>query len=356
MMIIRPCAARDLDALLALAESASVGLTTLPADRGLLEERVRASEHAFARKVLRPAGETYLFVMENLLTGKILGTCGILSRVGGFEPFYSYSLETAVHASPQLGVSREMSTLHVKADHKGPSEIGTLFVHPDGRGGGNGRLLSLSRFLFMAAFPERFAEFVLAEMRGVVDAVGHSPFWEAVGRHFFDIEFAEADMQSATDKQFIADLMPKHPIYIPMLPPEVQAVIGKVHPETVPAVRLLEQEGFAFANAVDIFDGGPMYRARVREVRTVRTSRVVTVARVVPQCATETPLLVSNERLDFRVCQGVLDVGEDGQAAMPRDVALALGVRLGDAVRFVEARPRAETGSTVQQDAAAARA
>ncbi len=343
MMIIRPCAEGDLDDLLRLAQSASVGLTTLPPDRGLLEERIRASQHALGRNITRPAGETYLFVLENLLTGSLCGTAGVVARVGGFEPFYSYALETTHHASPQLGVHKEVAVLHLRADHKGPSEIGTLFLHADARGGGNGRLLSLSRFLFMAAFPERFAEQVIAEMRGVVDAAGNSPFWRAVGHHFFDMDFPRADMLSAADKQFIADLMPKHPLYIPILPPDVQDVIGQVHPETRPALSLLEQEGFTFADAVDIFDAGPMYRAKVAEVRTVRASRVGTLAKVVGQLdAGAAGFIVANERLAFRACLGAAAV-EDDQVTLTGDVALRLQLRLGDPVRYVEARPAGES-------------
>lgn len=341
MMIVRPVRADDLDAVLALAESAGVGLTTLPPDRKLLERRIRASVNALGGEVDRPAGEAYLFVMEDLTTGALRGTCGVVARVGGFEPFYSYTVKTHVHASKQLHVSKDLQVLHLVVNHKGPTEIGTLFLHPDARGGGNGRLLSLSRFLFLGAFPQRFDEQVIAEMRGVLTEEGESPFWNAIGRHFFDMDFARADVLSATDKQFIGELMPKHPLYIPMLGAEAQAVIGKVHRETRPALRLLEQEGFRYNHQVDIFDGGPMVEAPRRAIRSIRESRRATVAGVVPACATETPLIIANERLDFRACLGKVEVREDGSVDLPRDVALALGVRLGDPVRYVAARPTA---------------
>jgi arginine N-succinyltransferase len=339
MMIVRPVRADDLPAVVALAESASIGLTTLPPDRRLLDRRIRASINAFAADVERPAGEAYLFVMEDLTTGQLRGTCGVVARVGGFEPFYSYAVKTHVHASKQLHASKDIGVLHLVQNHKGPTEIGTLFVHKDARGGGAGRLVSLSRFLFIAAFPHRFDEQVIAEMRGVVTAQGQSPFWNAIGRHFFAMEFAQADVLSATDKQFIGELMPKHPLYIPMLPPEAQSVIGQVHDETRPALRLLEQEGFRYNHQVDIFDGGPMVEAGLREIRSIRESRRATVGRIVPTSGVDAPMIIANERLDFRCCLGSVEVTGDGLVDLPRDVALALGVRLGDAVRYVSARP-----------------
>ena len=79
---------------------------------------------------------------------------------------------------------------------------------------------------------------MVSEIRGVLDKRGQSPFWDALGRHFFGIDFAEADRLSIVNKKFIADLMPDHPIYIPLLPPEAQAVIGKPHAESAKAVTL----------------------------------------------------------------------------------------------------------------------
>src|SRR5438046_10223693 len=115
-------------------------------------------------------------------------------------------------------------------------------------------------------------------MRGYVDQTGRSPFWEAVGRHFFEFDFYRADVLCGLgEKQFIADLMPRHPIYLPLLRPEVQAVVGRVHHDTEPALALLRAEGFEPVNEVDIFDAGPLVRANVDEIRTIRQARLSTV-------------------------------------------------------------------------------
>ncbi|HZN69665.1 MAG TPA: arginine N-succinyltransferase, partial [Tepidisphaeraceae bacterium] len=228
MLVIRPVSISDLDQLLALTASTGYGLTTLPADPQFLRKRILKSQRSFDGIGDRPAGETYLFVMEDAATGKVVGTSGVVSKVGGFEPFYAYRIETTVHESKFLGVRKEIQVLHLVAEHNGPCEIGSLFLSPEYRGGSNGRLLSLSRFLFMADNEACFDPVVLAEMRGVVDAEGRSPFWDAVGKHFFHIDYPRADYLSVIDKRFIADLMPKHPIYITLLPPEAKAVIGLV--------------------------------------------------------------------------------------------------------------------------------
>lgn len=343
LYVVRPSTLADLEAVHALATVTKVGLTTLPPDERLLKERLQATRNALQSEISRPGGESYLFVMEDLSTGLVVGTTGIIAKVGGYDPFYSYELQTTLRESEALGVRKEIRSLHLRANHSGPTEIGTLFLHPDHRRHGVGRLLSLSRFLFMADHPERVDEEVIAEMRGVNFGRGKgSPFWEAVGRHFFDIDFGHADALSAADKGFIADLMPKHPIYIPMLPAEVQNVIGEVHQETRPARRLLEQEGFAFADQVDIFDAGPLLRARRGAIRAVAESRRGRVARLSPMSdEVEAAMLVSNGRLDVRVGMGPLVELETGEVEIARDLALALQVRLGDEVRYVEPRARA---------------
>ena len=177
--------------------------------------------------------------MEDLSKGAIIGTCSIYSKVGGFEPFYHYQIEQSRHASSDLDVEKNIDVLHLSEVHDGPTEIGSLFLSPDYWGSGHGRLLSLSRFLFMADFKERFENEVIAEMRGVVDDQGKSPLWSALGAHFFQIDFPKAETMSSKSKKFIADLMPKHPIYIPLLPQKAQEVIGEVHDNTRPALSLI---------------------------------------------------------------------------------------------------------------------
>lgn len=335
MFVIRPVQASDLDGLLALAEQTSFGLTTLPKDADWLAGRIRDSEEAFRRLPdQRPRGEAYLFVLDDTATARVLGTAGIVSKVGGFEPFYAYRIETRVHESKMLGIRKEIQTLHLEKEHDGPCEIASMFLHPELRGRGLGRPLSLARFLFIAEHPWSFDEMVIAEMRGVLDVAGRSEFWDAVGRHFFEIDYPKADYLSLLNKRFIADLMPTHPISIPLLPPAAQAVIGRVHPETEPALAILRQEGFADTGRVDIFEAGPIVGCPRDDLRLVRESMTAQVTALIAGPVGPGDHLVGTRDLAFRACQTTLTHPPAGGVGMPVEAAEALGVQIGDSVRF----------------------
>jgi arginine N-succinyltransferase len=343
MFVVRPVELNDLDRLLELADLTSFGLTTLPKDRSLLQKRIKFSLRSFQTlDDSEPGGQSYLFVLEDLETRIVQGTCGVVSKVGGFEPFYSYRIETSVHDSRMLNVRKEIPVLHLEEDHDGPCEIGSLFLDPAARHGGNGRLMSLSRFLFMAEYPHLFDPDVIAEMRGVIDDQGRSPFWDALGKHFFDLEFPKADYLSIVNKEFIGDLMPRYPIYIPLLPPEAQAVIGEVHELTRPARRLLESEGFTYQGCVDIFEGGPMLHCPREQIRSIRQSVSAMVAEV-GDVTSEEEFLIGSRKGGFRTVKGRM-ARRDAGVRLPAEIASALQVQPGDMVRSVtlrEARPEA---------------
>jgi len=335
MQLFRPIEEKDLAGLMALARATGGGLTTLPADEEFLAERIQETLRAFSSRVSSPGAQVYLFVLEDLGTGEIVGTSGLAARVGGFDPWYSYEIcrERFVHRP--LQVEKDIAVLHLKKEHRGPSETCSLFLRTDRRHSGSGRLLSLARFQFVGAFPKRFTPTVIAEMRGYIDQNGKSPFWEAVGRHFFDHEFYQADFISGHgDKEFIAGLMPRHPLYVPLLPADVQAVLGRVHHETEAALSLLLSEGFETTNEIDIFDGGPHLRALVPEIRTIRESRTATVRDVRPGAPAGAPThLLSNGRIGFRACLGTVLERREG-VLIAEDIAAALQLAPGDALTY----------------------
>ena len=339
MLVMRPIRHEHLDQLLELAGAATFGLTTLPQDRKLLAGRISDSIRAFEEIRGSPRGESYLLVMEDTEGGRIVGTSGIVSKAGGFEPFYAYRIETSIHHSDMLDVHKQIPTLHLVEEHNGPCEIGSLFLDPSYRKSGAGRALSLSRFLFMAEHPDHFDPVVIAEMRGVIDKAGRSPFWDAIGSHFFAIDFPSADYLSIVNKRFIADLMPKHPIYLPLLPFSAQQVVGKVHQNTVPARKLLESEGFSFSEMVDIFEAGPILSCPREEIRSVRESVRAEVVEVTDRTIDSENFLISNVDLDFRACSGRVDVREPQRVCLHGQTADALGIKVGQTVRFVTLRP-----------------
>ncbi|MEW6582993.1 MAG: arginine N-succinyltransferase [Actinomycetota bacterium] len=340
--MVRPVREDDLGALLTLAGSLEAPLTTLPSHAGNLEARVETSLRSFDPRIRTPGPEYYMFVLEDAAGGRVLGTCALMGRVGGFDPSYTYEVRRERSRHEPLGIRTDHEVLHLRREHKGPSEIGGLALHPDGRARGLGRLLSLSRFLFVHAHPQRFADRVIAELRGRVDAQGRSPFWEAVGRHFFQRDLAEADLLSGLgDKQFIEDLMPRHPIYTCLLPEEARQAIGRVHRETEPARALLDGEGFTELGEVDIFDAGPVLTAATAEIRTIRAARRAPVARLLPDPPQAPPVLLANGALDFRACIAPAPEGGDGVDLWARTARL-LGVAEGDEVTTAPLRGERE--------------
>jgi arginine N-succinyltransferase len=336
MMTIRPVQSEDMDALEYLANSAKVGLTTLPPDRKLLEKKIVASRDAFAAERNEPGNDHYLFVLEDSKTGVAVGTAGIVAAVGISEAFYSYRVGTVVHASRELGVYNKIPTLYLSNDYTGSTELRSLFLDPAYRKGKNGKLLSKSRFLFMAEFPHRFAQKVIAEMRGYSDENGRSPFWEGLGRRFFSMDFSQADFLTGIgDKHFIAELMPKHPVYANLLSEKTQAVIGQVHENTKPALSILEKEGFSYQGYVDIFDAGPTVEAQLKEVRAIRES--ITLPITIGTMPTEGEYhLISNRKVqEFRCCLAQLPMTKANEIAIDEMLAETLGVGSGDTARVV---------------------
>jgi arginine N-succinyltransferase len=219
------------------------------------------------------------------------------------------------------------------SDLKGSSEVGGLFLHPGERAGGLGMLLARSRYLFIARHRARFADRILAELRGVIDEGGGSPFWDGIAGRFFGMGFQEADAFNAVHGyQFIADLMPRHPVYVAMLPEAARAVIGLPHPSGRAAMRMLENEGFAFEDYIDIFDGGPTMTARTDQVKSVRDAKTAVVAAI--EEGGDVALVATGRLAEFRCTQGSVREVAGGVAIDPLAAEL-LGIGLGDEVIHV---------------------
>ena len=337
MIVVRGVQDADLDALVALASETGPGLTTLKPDRAALAGRIDRARRTFRRQAALPE-QGYLFVMEDTGTHDVIGVCGIEVAVGLDQPFYNYRVGTVVHASKELGVWTKMSLLNISHDLTGYAEVCSLFLSPRSRSHGAGGLLSRSRFMFIAQFRELFPERICAELRGHFDENGQSPFWRAVGSHFYQIDFNEADYLSAHGKKsFLAELMPRYPVYAELLPPDAQAAIALTHRDTLPARRMLEAEGLRYQNHVDIFDAGPVLECHVDDLRTVRDSALLTVRIGTGSPAGEHALrcLISNTSLDdFRV---VLSAAphDAGTIELSAEQAHALRVAAGAQVRVL---------------------
>jgi arginine N-succinyltransferase len=336
MIIIRPLQASDYDALHQIAIESGHGFTSLPVNEELLTKRINHSEASFNKDVSQPGDEGYLFVMEDTETGKVVGTSGIEAAVGLEDAFYHYHLGKVVHNSRELGIYNTVETLSLCNDYTGATEICTLFLGESHRKNNNGRFLSRFRFMFIAEHAERFSDTVIAEMRGVSDSDGRSPFWAWLEEHFFSMDFPTADYLTGIGKKvFIAELMPKYPIYVNLLSKDAQAVINKVHDKTVPALRLLEAEGFARKGYVDIFDAGPTVEANIKSIRTAVESERYQV--IIDDVSENNNYIVCNTKIKgFRAAQASVSIRETAkQVVLTQGVADALLVNEGDWVRIV---------------------
>jgi arginine N-succinyltransferase len=340
--IFRPAGRKDVEAVYELAKLTGGGFTNLPADRDAITAKLDRAEAAFARVEDSLDNDMFFFVLEELATGEIHGTSLIFSRIGDHWPFYSYRIERPSQRNEQLGKTVRNTVLMPSNDMNGASEVGGLFLHPGARAGGYGMLLARGRYLFMRRHRSRFADQAFADLRGVGDEAGLSPFWDAVGRHFFDMDFHEADtFNGIHGNQFISDLMPKHPIYVAMLPDAASAVIGRPHPSGQAALRMLLDEGFSTGTYVDIFDAGPTVVCKTDDIATIhkaRESKIVAIddAPVVTGNG-EKHLIATGQLQSFRLGYGLIGQSDDGLIVAP-DTAVALGLSVGDAVTHVERR------------------
>lgn len=331
-LVVRPARRDELGTLRDLARLSGPGFTSLPEDDALLDARLAKSVDAFAASPDAPGEEAYLLMLEDAASGAVLGCAGVKAAVGLKKPFFNYKVFTVAQASAEADRRFDMDVMLLVNEFTGCSEVGSLFVRPEGRGGGAGRLLAQARYLLMAADPSRFSGAVIAELRGDVGPDGQSAFWEDIGARFFRMTFNEADHLSAvSENQFILDLMPKYPIYIDLLSPRAREVIGKTHPDGAGARALLEWEGFRYDRVVDIFDGGPLVSAPRADIRTIRESRTGAARFGVPDNAV--PALVSSDRFpEFRVTRADVAVAGD-EMTVPPAVADVLQIEEGDAVR-----------------------
>ncbi|WP_295491214.1 arginine N-succinyltransferase [Sphingorhabdus sp. EL138] len=338
--LIRPANMGDLQPIYEMAKRTGGGFTNLPPDKKALSEKLERSAAGFDRVADDVADDLYVFVLQNSLTGEVRGTCQIFGKVGQRWPFYSYRIGALTQHSVELERTFRADILNLSTDLEGTTEVGGLFLHPGERAGGLGMLIARSRYLFIRNHRERFADRTIAELRGVIDEAGGSPFWDGVAGRFFGMSFQEADeFNGKFGNQFIADLMPKHPVYIAMLQESAKTVIGVPHPSGRAAMRMLENEGFAWENYIDIFDGGPTMTARTDQIRSIREAKDVTITEIShsagEQKSDQKKLLTLGRLHAFKAAYGWIDDRGDN-VIMDAECARALNISVGDQVTYVE--------------------
>ena len=341
MLIVRPIKESDWQGFFALSKQAGAGFTSLAMSEPDLKSMFLEGCASFAPGRKYEDGGIYLLVLQDMQTGVIAGISAIKSRIGIKKPFFSFKVLDIAQRSSVAHRHFNMEILMLVNEYVGVSEVGSLFVLPEHRKEGAGRLIAGARYLLMANAPERFSDKVISELRGVVNAQGEAPFWEGVGRKFFKMDFVEADsFPTKSDNQFIIDLMPKHPIYKDLLPQSAQDVIAQVHEEGHGAYRLLCSEGFRYEKCIDIFDGGPTVEVRFEDLRSVRLRQCRTVCsesdtRDNQDKESATLGFVCNKEIaNFRAIFGEIICTQS--AVYLNDLQkIALGVQAGEQVNFL---------------------
>lgn len=308
MLILRPVQRSDVTALQRLVALSPVGLASLPTECEALLDIIRVSEASFAADVSYNGEERYLFVLEDTERGCLLASSAWLATAGFSEPFYCFRNETFVHASRELNIHNKIHVLSLCHDLTGHSLLTGLHFAPEA----DEQAIALAirgALLFVATYPERFAESLVADVAGYSDGAGHAPFWEAVGRYFLDLTYAEAERLSVLrGRNVLAELMPGYPVYVPLLPDDAQEVMGQVHPQAEILFSVLLREGFESDHYIDIFDGGPTVHARTRALFSVAHSQELTAV------STRGLSIESDEPRAFCVKERV---GDDCSPGMP---------------------------------------
>ncbi|HEV8715967.1 MAG TPA: arginine N-succinyltransferase [Candidatus Binatia bacterium] len=272
--LLREATAADVPQVLRLARV--LDSINLPTEENDLVALIHRSTLSFRGKIQDRQDGMYLFVLEERATQRIAGTAMIIAKHGTPEsPHFYLEMATDQRYSKTLKKMFRHTYLILRRCLDGPTEVGGLIVDPAYRQheGKIGKQLSFVRFLYLAMYPERFEDEVVAEMMPPLTADKESLFWECYGKRVTGLSFREADKLSTKDKEFIDTLFPSIPLYVCMLPVEVQEQIGQVGPDTRGAVHLLEKVGLRFLRHVDPFDGGPYYGAKVGEIVLVQQFR-----------------------------------------------------------------------------------
>jgi len=338
MLVIRPVEKADLDDLLRLAKMAGSGMTSLSQDSEVLAGNIALAQESFSR-LTGDRNDYFLLVMEDTDKNKVVGTSGVYAKTGSRQAFYAYRLMSVTHYSHSLEKENRSGLLHLTNDYSDCSEVGTLFLDPAYRG--NGHWLSRSRYMLMAQHPERFAVEVIAELRGVIDEKGESPFWNDIGAHFFGMSYDEADrLCGKGSNQFITELMPKYPIYTNLLSNEARQSLGQPHQATRRAMDLLLAEGFVYENLIDIFDAGPLVRAQIDQIKSVRNAREARVVLLEEPGSDKTEhLMILAKRSLYRiriVYQPAIP--DDSDIKIGSETMKALGVHEGDSIMLIDDR------------------
>jgi arginine N-succinyltransferase len=280
MYVVRPVEPADAGALETLLAASMPGVHTLPRTRERIAAFIERSIASFSAHVDIPSEESYLFVLEDLENRQVVGTASIHASAGSNGTYFAFRNDVIQQVSRDLNISHSVHALTLCSELTAYSQLSGFTIGQREKAGREAALLSRGRLLYAVLAPHRFGDRFFVPLAGVTDENGQSPFWDALGRKFFKMDFLDAErtIGGARNRTLIVELMPHYPVYVPLLPGPAQAVMGQIHPSGELAFNLLTQEGFEADEYIDIFDGGPILQAHKHALRSFSGSLVRRVA------------------------------------------------------------------------------
>lgn len=143
--------------------------------------------------------------------------------------------------------------------------------------------------------------------------------------------------------------MPRHPLYVDMLPDDAKVAIGIVHPNTRPAYNLLLEEGLRYKGYIDIFDGGATLQADIENLRAIKESQILTVQVVesIPLSSGDEPYIVAND--NYENYRAILVFGTPYQELLQITKAQAkqLNVENGSLVRVLSVHVKQDSNPQI---------
>jgi arginine N-succinyltransferase len=331
---IRGAVPSDEDQLLAVASH--LNTVNLPNDRDEIRGILEHAHKSFTGAVKDARRREYVFVLVDSAAGRIVGTSMVIGQLGRRDAPYIYvDVFEEERYSATLDKHFRHVVLKIGYSYNGPTEIGGLIVSPDSRKKPErlGLLISYVRFLYIKMHREWFKDELLAELLPPLEPDGTSHLWDAVGRKFTDMTYAEADRLSKKNKEFIKGLFPEGAIYASLLPVAAQEVIGKVGAQTRGVEKMLRRIGFRYAWRVDPFDGGPHFTAPADEVLLVQRTHEARVTKLTALAdSPKTRALVAVESADapyFRCIYAPWRSTSEATGEMAREGADHLGITVG---------------------------
>jgi len=309
----------------------------LPDDREEIRAIVEHAQKSFTGQLKDPKRREYVFVLVDTEKDRIIGTSMIIAQLGRRDAPYIYlDVIDEERYSATLDKHFKHTTLSIGYSYNGPTEIGGLILLPEYRKVPErlGLIISYVRFLYMRMHRELFRDEVLAELLPPLEADGTSHLWDALGRHFTDMTYAEADRLSKKNKEFIRSLFPEGTLYASLLPQQAQDVIGKVGVQTKGVERMLRRIGFRYAERVDPFDGGPHFTAPTDEITLVARSHKARITKTTEKHAKHRSLVGVDVQGPpyFKAVLGHWHDEAEGEGSLAQDAAEHLGVSVGDEV------------------------